>query len=466
MIDFSILVVDDNQDFLTGIIRNLKKNFPDHNIIGSSSGEAALHELKNESIGVMLSDLRMPGISGQELLKAGLQINPHLCVIMITGHGTVETAVKALKKGAWDFLTKPVDRETLYHVVERAIEHYALSSENERLHQMIKNLKPDMKLICESNIMKRLQEKISAIALNDYTVLVTGESGSGKEYVARTIHKLSKRTKASCHALNCPAIPDQLLESELFGHVKGAFTGAERNRDGFFMSADKGTLILDEIGDISPAIQAKLLKFLQDKEVKPVGSSSSKTADVRIIALTNQNLEQKIIDGSFREDLYYRLNVLSIKVPSLRQRKEDIPVLVREFIIQSCKELNIDPISIDPAALGYIARQPWQGNVRELLNYIRRLSVFSNGKAIDLSLIQLIEGETENPLTASVDQPVNYKDAKKEALDHFSKYYLHNIFQQTHGNVSKASRISGLERASIQKIIKRLNIDISSYRKG
>jgi len=283
----------------------------------------------------------------------------------------VETAVDALKKGAWDFLAKPIDRETLYRVVERAIDHYRLSSENERLQEMIKTLKPDMKLVCVSRAMKRLEEKITAIASTDYTVLVTGESGSGKEYIARTIHKLSKRKESPCQALNCPAIPEQLLESELFGHVKGAFTGADRHRDGFFMSADKGTLILDEIGDISPTIQAKLLKFLQDKEVKPVGSSVSKVANVRIIALTNQNLEQKILEGSFREDLYYRLNVLAVKVPPLRQRKEDIPVLIREFVVKSCQELDLELMDIAPAALGYIARQPWRGNVRELLNYVR-----------------------------------------------------------------------------------------------
>ncbi|HKK91234.1 MAG TPA: sigma-54 dependent transcriptional regulator [Desulfobacteraceae bacterium] len=462
---FTILVVDDNRDFLTGIIRNLKKHFPAMEIAGAESGDEALKRLAREEIGVMLSDLRMPGLSGQELLKAGLERNPLLCVIMITGHGTVETAVEALKKGAWDFLTKPVDRQVLYHTVERAVEHYSLSSENQRLQKMIQTMKQDKKFVFQSPAMKQLQKKITAIAGTDYTTLITGESGSGKEYIARTIHRLSKRKEGVCHALNCPAIPEQLIESELFGHVKGAFTGAERTRDGFFLSADKGTLILDEIGDISPAIQAKLLKFLQDKQVKPVGSSSSKTADVRIIALTNQNLEEKIGNGSFREDLYYRLNVLSVKMPPLRQRKEDIPVLVREFILKSCRELDMAPVEIDPAALGYLSRQPWQGNVRELLNYVRRLSVFSSGKTIDLPLIKRIEEEEESGGSDGVQsEPVNYKAAKKEALDHFSRNYLHTVFEKTRGNIAETSRISGLERASIQKIIKRLDIDMSLYR--
>ncbi len=433
-------------------------------IIGATSGEEAISVLKEKRVGLMLSDLRMPEMSGQTLLKQGKKINPHLCVIMITGHGTIETAVKALKQGAWDFLTKPVERESLYRIVEKGIEHYTLSSENERLQQIIKKLKPDIKLVCESETMKKLREKISVIALTDYTVLVTGESGSGKEYIARNIHNLSNRKDARCHALNCPAIPEQLLESELFGHVKGAFTGADRNRDGFFMYANKGTLILDEIGDITPALQAKLLKFLQDKEVKPVGSSASRIADVRIIALTNQDLKQKIVDGSFREDLFYRLNVLSVEMPPLRKRKADIPLLAQEFLDQTCLELSIDPMGIDPVALDYLSRQEWNGNVRELLNYIRRLAVFSNGKTIDIPLIKFVEGENSIPVSGSRSDLRSYKDAKKEVMDLFSRNYLNILLTRTKGNISEASRLSGLERASIQKIIQRIGLNISDYR--
>lgn len=463
MAEFSILVVDDDKDFLKGIIRNLKKKFTQTQILGASSGDEAIEILGQKTIGVMLSDLRMPGISGHELLLKGLELNSLLCVIMITGHGTVENAVNALKKGAWDFIAKPVERDTLYHTVEKAMEHYALASENKRLQDIIKTLSSDTVIHWESRIMKQLQEKINAIAVTDYTVLVTGESGCGKEHIAKAIHTLSKRRQNTCHTLNCPAIPEQLLESELFGHVKGAFTGAEKSRDGFFMMADKGTLILDEIGDISLSIQTKLLKFLQDKEVKPVGSNLKKTTDVRIIALTNQNLEQKILDGSFRQDLYYRLNVLSVKVPPLRERKEAIPLLVKKFILKTCQEMSMPPMEIDPMALGFLSRQSWPGNVRELQNYVRRLAVFSNGNTIDLALIKLVEGDLEK---ATLPQGhVLYKDAKKEALDIFSKNYLTHLFEQTRGNVSETSRISGIERASIQKIIKRLNIDMSQFRR-
>ncbi len=464
MKQFSLLVVDDDKDFLRGIIRTLKKKFNSMEILGAESGSRAIEILKQKEIGVMLSDLRMPEVSGHDLLIKGIALNPILCVIMITGHGTVENAVTALKNGAWDFLTKPLEKEALYHKVERAIDHYFLARENKRLHHIIHELSYDQPLAWESPAMKQLGEKISAIAVTDYTVLITGESGSGKEHIAKAIHNMSRRCKSSCHVLNCPAIPEQLLESELFGHVKGAFTGAERNREGFFLSADKGTLILDEIGDISTGIQVKLLKFLQDKTVKPVGSSRSRVTDVRIIALTNQDLEQKILEGRFRQDLYYRLNVLSVKVPPLRERKQDIPMLVKKFILKTCQEMGIEPVEIDILALGFLSRQTWAGNVRELLNYVRRLVVFSNGNPIDLALINQIEGNLDQTWVPGLKSPVLYKDAKKEVMDAFSRDYIIRLLRQTRGNISEASRISGLERASIQKIIKRLDIDIARFR--
>ncbi len=460
---FSILVVDDDTDFLNGIIRHLKKQFHTFDILGFTSGEAALSACHDREIGVLLSDLRMPGISGHELMTKALDHNPYMCVIMITGFATVENAVQSLKAGAWDFITKPVERQTLFHTVERAVQHYDLARENQRLKCLVSGLTPEDRQ-WESRAMNQVQEKISAVAVTDYTVLVTGESGSGKEFVAREIHRLSRRSTAVCHALNCPAIPESLLESELFGHVKGAFTGAERNRDGFFMAADKGTLILDEIGEISLPIQAKLLKFLQDKEVKPVGSSRSKTADVRIIALTNQDLPGKIQNKTFREDLYYRLNVLSVHVPPLRERQEDIPLLVRRFMIRTCREMDLDPMEIDPAAIAWLARQPWPGNVRELLNMVRRLVVFSSSGPIDPALIRLVDTSPDAGGAISADTPVLYKHAKKQALDIFSRNYLTQLFEHTHGNISETARISGLERASIQKIIKRLNLDISRFR--
>ncbi|WDP90892.1 MAG: sigma-54-dependent Fis family transcriptional regulator [Desulfobacter sp.] len=473
MDEFSILVVDDDPDFLRGVIRQLKKAFETTDILGAGSGEEALALMKEKArekeVGVLLSDLRMPGLSGHDLLEEALALNPGLCAVMITGYATVEAAVQALKAGAWDFITKPVEKQTLIHTVEKAVQHYGLARENKRLQALVAAMgKTDRAPQWQSPVMKHLQERLAAMAVTDYTVLITGESGAGKEFAAREIHRLSPRKDAACHALNCPAIPDQLLESELFGHVKGAFTGAERNRDGFFLAADKGTLILDEIGDISLPIQAKLLKFLQDKEVKPVGSSVSKPTDVRIIALTNQNLEEKIKDGSFRQDLYYRLNVLSVTMPPLRERSEDIPLLVRRFLDRTCGEMNLAPMEIHPAAMAHLARQPWPGNVRELLNYVRRLAVFSNGRAINPALIRVVDGDMAGFPAAGEpsDRPVSYKAAKKEAMDLFCRDYLSRMFTRTRGNISEASRLSGLERASIQKIVKRLGMDMAQFRKS
>lgn len=468
MAEFSILVVDDDPDYLRGVIRQLKKTFDTLEILGAGDGEEALALMADREIGVLLSDLRMPFMSGHDLLEKALEKNPGLCAVMVTGYATVEAAVQALKAGAWDFITKPVEKQTLIHTVEKAVQHYGLARENRRLSALVASMSTDKDCQWQSPVMKHLHERLVAVAVTDYTVLITGESGVGKEFVAREIHRLSTRKNNSCHALNCPAIPDQLLESELFGHVKGAFTGAERNRDGFFLAADKGTLILDEIGDISLSTQAKLLKFLQDKEVKPVGSSVSKVTDVRILALTNQNLEQRIRDGRFREDLYYRLNVLSVTVPPLRERSEDIPVLVRIFLDRTCREMQLKPMEIHPAAMAYLARQPWPGNVRELLNYVRRLAVFSSGRTIDPALISLVDGDLTSFSRAKErggsSRPVAYKEAKQDAMDLFTRDYLTRMFNETRGNISQTSRLSGLERASIQKIVRRLGMDMDEFR--
>jgi len=459
-----ILVVDDDPDFLNGIIRTLESKFADASIMGASGGEKADEIIRNGEVGVLLTDLRMPGISGMELLETALKYNPDICVIMITGYATVENAVESLKKGAWDFITKPVERDELFHAVEKALEHYRLAFENKRLKNIVKSFESDQDSGFLSQSMKMLMEQVRAVASAEYTVLITGESGSGKEYIARQVHRFSKRKDQVCNSINCAAIPEQLLESELFGHVKGAFTGADRSRRGFFPASDKGTLILDEIGDISPALQVKLLKFLQDREVKPVGSSDSKKVDVRIIALTNRNLQQKIETGEFREDLYYRLNVLSLEVPPLRQRKEDIPILVRTFLDLTCRELGIDRIETDTGAMSYLSSLPWNGNVRELQNFIRRLAVFSGGSRIDMSLVNIVEGKKPEQSVKQEGKFRKYKDAKKDVVDSFSRDYLYAVLEDTKGNISQASRISGLERMSVQKIIKRLGIDISKFK--
>lgn len=458
-----VLLVDDEKDFARGLARLLERKYPDESFLTAHSGEEALGILEQESVGLMLTDLNMPGMDGVELLRTAKEAHPDLSVVMLTAYGTVSTAVEALKKGAYDFLTKPVESDTLFQVVQRGLERSRLLAENARLQEMVAKQCGGNELVGVSAPIRRLKEGVAAVAESDYTVLIRGESGTGKELVARTIHKLSRRKKKPLLTVNCPAIPDQLLESELFGHVKGAFTGADRDRKGIFITANGGTLLLDEIGDISPGIQTKLLRALQEGEVRPVGASKTIPVDVRILASTNQPLEEKIKDGSFREDLYYRLNVLSLNVPALRDRSEDIAILARHFLLLSCDEMNVPQKNFSPEALAYLATKQWPGNVRELQNFIRRLAVFSSGESLELSHVRLVEG-LDGHAPERDSQLAPYKDAKEKVVDDFTRTYMEELLAKSSGNVSEAARKSGLSRVALQKIIKRLDIDVASFK--
>lgn len=458
-----VLLVDDEKDFALGLARLLERKYPDESFLTAHSGEEALGILEREPVGLMLTDLNMPGMDGVELLRTAKEAYPDLSVVMLTAYGTVSTAVEALKKGAYDFLTKPVESDTLFQVVQRGLERSRLLAENARLQEMVAKQCGGNELVGVSSPIRRLKEGVAAVAESDYTVLIRGESGTGKELVARTIHRLSRRRNKPLLTVNCPAIPDQLLESELFGHVKGAFTGADRDRKGIFVSANGGTLLLDEIGDISPGIQTKLLRALQEGEVRPVGASKTLPVDVRILASTNQPLEEKIKDGSFREDLYYRLNVLSLNVPALRDRSEDIAILARHFLLLSCDEMKVPQKNFSPEALAYLATKQWPGNVRELQNFIRRLAVFSSGEALELSHVRLVEG-LDGQAPERESQLAPYKDAKEKVVDDFTRTYVEELLAKSSGNVSEAARKSGLSRVALQKIIKRLDIDVASFK--
>lgn len=458
-----ILLVDDERDFATGLARLIGREFPEERIKAVHSGDDALAELEREHYGVMLSDLNMPGMDGVTLLEKAKAAHPDLSVVMLTAYGTVSTAVDALKIGAYDFLTKPVETDTLFQVVERGIERSRLLRDNARLQEIVTHHCGPHELVGDSLAIRRLKEGVAAVAESDYTVLIRGESGTGKELVARTIHQLSKRSQKPMLTLNCPAIPDQLLESELFGHVKGAFTGADRDRKGIFVSANGGTLLLDEIGDISPGIQTKLLRALQEGEVRPVGSSKSIAVNVRILASTNQPLEEKIKDNSFREDLYYRLNVLNLNVPALRDRKEDIAILAHHFLETACEEMAVRKKTLTPEAVAYLSTNNWPGNVRELQNFIRRLAVFTAGELLDLSHIKLVEGLDGAPEDVGPNV-VFYKEAKERIVDDFTRTYVEELLAKTCGNVSEAARQSGLSRVALQKILKRLGVDAHSFK--
>ena len=460
-----ILIVDDEPDFAAGLARQLNRRFPGLPVTVVHSGREAVAELKKSPAAVMITDLRMSVMNGLELLNKSQEIAPAISPVMLTAYGTIETAVEALKAGAYDFLTKPVDFENLFRVVDKALERSRLLGENQKLRKLVGEGGSGPVLIGQCSAFQRLTETIAAVAQSDYTVLITGESGTGKELVARTIHGMSRRRSRRLVTVNCPAIPDNLLESELFGHVKGAFTGAEKDHKGLFSAADKGTILLDEIGDISMPVQLKLLRCVQEREVRPVGSSQSFKVDVRILASTNQDLEAKIADKSFREDLFYRLNVLTVKVPTLAERREDIPLLVTHFMNQICMEMNACVKNITPETLSYLSAKEWPGNVRELLNFVRRMAVFGQGEQVDLKVVRMAESQSGGQ-AGGAPGLAGYKEAKARVVDDFTSAYVHNLLRSTKGNISEAARVSGLERVSLQKILKRLAIDAARYRKA
>jgi DNA-binding NtrC family response regulator len=462
----SVLVVDDQRDFAAGLSRLLAGQFPDWTFAVRESGGEALEELERGDYDLLITDLRMPGLSGQNLLTAALSRNPALTVIMLTGFGSVETAVAALKEGAYDFLTKPIDQEHLFRVVGKAMERGVLLRENMRLREKAADSELGPMLIGQSAAMRRLRKSIIAVAASDYTVLIRGESGTGKELVSRSIQALGHRAHAPFLMVNCPAIPDALLESELFGHVKGAFTGADRNRKGLFMAANHGTILLDEIGDIPHAVQTKLLRVIQEGEVRPVGTNEAQKVNVRILASTNQNLEAKISDQSFREDLFFRLNVLAIHVPPLRERAEDIPFIASHFLLTVCRELGVPQKELSDEALAYLSCRSWPGNVRELLNLVRRLAVFCPGERIEAAHVRQADScaAVQGQDACGVFSP--YKDTKQLVLEEFTRSYVHRLLEHTQGNISEAARLSGVERFSLQKILKRLRINTGDYRKN
>lgn len=461
-VDIHILLVDDEPDFSRGLSRLIAAEFPDMRISIASRGEEAMAIVAGDEVHLVVTDLRMPGMDGMMLTKSLLEKQPGLKVVLLTGYGTIEKAVEAVRLGAFDFLTKPVSSDQLYNTLNKAIKYIRLEQENSRLKELLAGSKNDL-LLGQSPAMIEVQKSLQMVAVSDYPVLIFGESGTGKELASRMVHQLSNRSNAPFIAVNCPAIPDSLLESELFGYIKGAFTGADKDKEGLIQAADKGTLHLDEIGDISHAMQLKLLRFLQEGEVRPVGSTKTYKTNVRIIASTNQQLEEKVNQNSFRADLYYRLNVVTIHLPPLRERVEDIALLSSFFLDQTCEEMRMEPTVLEPDVLSYLSTKEWPGNVRELQNYIRRLVIFSGGANISMATVSRID----NPGQAvpTIDGELGpYKVMKAAVADRFSRRYFEQLFRETSGNVSEAARVSGLSRVAIQKLCQRLSLDPGKFR--
>ena len=459
----TILLVDDEIDLINGIKRSILPQIKCE-ILTATSGKEALELIQSNAIDLVLTDISMPGVDGMELLQSIMDFDDNVTVIMMTAFGTIDNAVKALKIGAYDFVQKPLDFDHLVRLIRKGIEHNRLVRENTRLQRKICEKAPLENLVGTSKAMQTVHAQIQTLAKTDVPVLIVGETGTGKDLAAQAIHALSNRRHKELVTVNCPALPEGLLESELFGHTKGSFTGAIQNKKGLFDQADGGTIFLDEIGDLPKSLQTKLLRVLQSNEVKPVGANHSHHTNTRVLAATNQDLAAKIESGEFRADLYYRLKVTSLMMPSLREISNDIPLLVKYFLEKTACELNIETKTTSADVLAFLISREWPGNTRELENTIRGWTatlsdsfiqiehIRDNGKSLNESAVDLLGEET-------------YKDLKDKAIENFTRSYLTKLLTRTQGNVTLSAKISGIKRQSLQKIINRYGIDIDTYRK-
>ena len=460
----SILIVDDEPDMLHLLRRSLEPDLKCR-VETASSGKAALELLAQKGFDLVLADIRMPGMDGMELLEVIKRSFPDLTVLMMTAYGSIDTAVEAMKHGAYDFITKPFDHEALLIRLEKALERSHLLKENLRLQKECSKELMFQELVGTSRAMQRVYETVTMVAKTDITVLITGESGTGKDLTARAVHALSPRSQNAFVAVNCPTVPEQILESELFGYKKGAFTHATQNKTGLFQEAHKGSIFLDEIGDISPAIQTKLLRVLQEKEIKPLGDNRSVKVDVRIISSTNQNLKEKIRKAEFREDLFYRLNVVSVELPALRERPEDIPLIAAHLLEKHCGRLGKEMKRISPELTDEFLKREWKGNVRELENTIIRGILFSRTDEITPRDTGIKDIEDNMPSSIGNEfQGMSYKDAKEESLRRFNKDYIGHILSLNEGNVTRAANICGLGRQVLQQIMRRYGIRSEGFR--
>ena len=370
-----ILLIEDEEPIRRVMVKILAEEDASYEVTEAENGKAGLNALKKKNFDLVLCDIKMPKMDGIEVLQEANSLGLNVPFIMLTGHGNIETAVGAMKLGAYDFIPKPPDLNRLLKAVRHGIENKTLRKENSKLK---KKVAQKYSIVGESAEVQRMKAMISKVAPTDARVLITGENGTGKELVAHQLHQLSERSKASFIEVNCAAIPSELIESELFGHVKGAFTSAVKDRSGKFEAADQGTLFLDEIADMSLAAQAKVLRALQEKKIQRVGNEKDITVDVRVIAATNKDLIEEIKEGRFREDLYHRLAVIIISVPPLEERKEDIPLLVSYFTELLAKEQGLEQKTFSDEALKKLSSYPWTGNIRELRNVVERLLILGD----------------------------------------------------------------------------------------
>jgi DNA-binding NtrC family response regulator len=438
MVD-TILVIEDKASMLDMLKETLEGD--GYQVIPARDGAEGIKKLTDERIGLVLTDLKLPKKDGFEVLRAVKQENPLLPVIVMTAFGTIGTAVKAVKEGAFDFLTKPFDTDHLIVLIHRALDATRIAAENILLREEFSEKLGMPKIIGKSGLMQDITSKIQRVAPTNATVLIYGESGTGKELFARAIHYLSQRKEAPFIAINSAAIPRELLESELFGYERGAFTGADARKLGKLELADKGTVFLDEIGDMDLALQAKLLRVLQEQVVERVGGGKPIKIDVRVVAATNKNIEKAVAAKLFREDLFYRLNVFPLTIPPLRERREDIPALAQNFLNKFSTEVRKGPLTISDDAMDIFMKLPWRGNVRELENVIERAVIYADGGFIRAEDLGISESSIIDALAESVpmDGPLH---AVAEAATRIAESRrIRQVLKQTGGNKSRAAEI-------------------------
>ncbi|MCL7191065.1 two-component system response regulator GlrR [Escherichia coli] len=436
-----LLLVDDDPELLK--LLGLRLTSEGYSVVTAESGAEGLRVLNREKVDLVISDLRMDEMDGMQLFAEIQKVQPGMPVIILTAHGSIPDAVAATQQGVFSFLTKPVDKDALYQAIDDALEQSAPATD-ERWREAI---------VTRSPLMLRLLEQARLVAQSDVSVLINGQSGTGKEIFAQAIHNASPRNSKPFIAINCGALPEQLLESELFGHARGAFTGAVSNREGLFQAAEGGTLFLDEIGDMPAPLQVKLLRVLQERKVRPLGSNRDIDIDVRIISATHRDLPKAMARGEFREDLYYRLNVVSLKIPALAERTEDIPLLANHLLRQAAERHKPFVRAFSTDAMKRLMTASWPGNVRQLVNVIEQCVALTSSPVISDALVeQALEGEN-TALPTFV-----------EARNQFELNYLRKLLQITKGNVTHAARMAGRNRTEFYKLLSRHELDANDFK--
>lgn len=464
-----VLIVDDEQDMLILLKRIIAENFPcEINAINDPTQVARL--LAKNRFDMVFTDLKMPVQDGIQVLQTVKEKYPDTVVVIITAYGTIDSAIEATRKGAFDYITKPFRKKSIVQTVEQAFKWQGLQRENVYLREKLEGASCYLAIIGNSLPMQRVFDQIRNVADTTATILITGESGTGKELAARAIHAQSSRKGEPFVTVNCSAVPESLIESELFGHMKGSFTGAFRDKKGLVEEADHGTLFLDEAGDLSLVTQVKLLRLLQEGEFKVVGDNRTRRVDIRFVSATNQNLEAKIKKGEFREDLYYRLNVINVHLPSLRERVDDIPLLAQHFLKKYSILNKKDVAKFSKDAMDYLIHRDWPGNIRELENVIERGVIMAGSDVMQLSelvsprqglgpVAAIPSGSTETIFV------MPFKEAKDKLIEEFEVQYITKALTRHAGNVSRAAEESGLKRQYLHRLMREQNLDSRIFKK-